>query len=286
MTYAPATIRELGAYWTQHGGVNLGIVGDTSHVNGGVSYHLGRSDLREDAYSIVLQRDKAGLSEAASAIDLGKLDGSLFNLQIFSQWLVRQCQAHAPGTRDIREVIYTPNGLAPIHRWSEPDQRIYTGAGQGDLSHLTHTHISFYRDSENRDKVGIFAPYFESTPPESSTEEPDMRFVYETSVTGYVASIKRDVPVFDVPAVSEPNRRRNTSIIETWLTVGWYRDPAGARWLSRIGADGTVEWVREGDLATQPDVALPAPPAGDCSAVQAELDAANAKIAAAQEALA
>jgi hypothetical protein len=73
--------------------VNLGIVGDTGHVATGVSYHLGKDQLRAGAYSATLPRDKAGLSNAASACDLGKLGGSLAGLQKFSSWLVAQIRA-------------------------------------------------------------------------------------------------------------------------------------------------------------------------------------------------
>jgi hypothetical protein len=162
MTYAPQTLTKLGAYWTSKGGVNLGIVGDLFHVTG---YHLGRDRIYgphgkggED-YSVQHPRDKAGLTNAASAIDLGKVDGTYTGLQEFSRWLVKQCQSSAPGTRDIREVIYSPDG-SQVQRWSGIDGNIHTGAGNGDASHRTHTHISYFRDSEYSDKVGAFAPYW------------------------------------------------------------------------------------------------------------------------------
>jgi hypothetical protein len=172
MTFAPPTIIALGKYWRAQGGVLLGIKGDTAHQAKGVSYHLGRDDLKQGAYSTRTARDKAGLSLAASAIDLGRLDGSLTNLRDFSAWLVRQCQANAEGTRDIREVIYatTVKGTVKVVRYdreqgiqSEPD------TGEADNSHLTHTHVSFYRDSQGRDKVGLFRPYFEETDMQSFT---------------------------------------------------------------------------------------------------------------------
>ena len=163
MTYSPATLRLLGAYWTEHGGVNLGIVGDTNHTAG---YHLGRDRIyspsgQGDAdYSVKHPRDKAGLSDAAAGIDLGRVNGSLTGLQHFSRWLVRQCQNGADGSRDVREVIYSPDG-SQVQRWSGIDGGIHTGPGNGDLSHLSHTHISYFRDSEDRDKVALFAPYWE-----------------------------------------------------------------------------------------------------------------------------
>ena len=164
MTFAPQTLRDLAAYWVSKGGVNLGIVGDAPHVSGGVSYHLGKDQLRTDAYSIQTVRDKAGLTNAASAIDLGRLGGSIVGLRKFSDWLARLCVKNQPGTRDIREVIYSPDGKMVLGFKDGIDFLI---PGYGDNSHLTHTHISFYRDSEFRDKRALFRAYLE--PPDTGT---------------------------------------------------------------------------------------------------------------------
>lgn len=167
MTFAPATLRQLGSYWTGQGGVNLGIVGDANHTSG---YHLGKdriyspSGLGGADYSVRHPRDEAGLSDAAAAIDLGKLDGSLEGLHTFNRWLVRQCRDGAPGSGDVREVIYSPDGDAVL-RWSGVDGGTHTGPGNGDASHRYHTHISYFRDSEGRDKTALFAPYFEGATP-------------------------------------------------------------------------------------------------------------------------
>jgi hypothetical protein len=160
MTFNPPTLHALGDYWVAQGGVNLGVVGDASHVGGGTSYHLGKSQLTATAYSRQTARDKAGLSEAASAIDLGKLNGTLEELRAFSRWFAGQCMDHhteAP-YRDVREVIFWSTARNRVLGWSAlaPNQWIND---YGDLSHQTHTHISFYRDSEFRDKVPMFAAY-------------------------------------------------------------------------------------------------------------------------------
>lgn len=163
MTYAPATLTALARYWISQGGVNLGVVGDPAHAAKGVSYHLGADELTATAYSRTTRRDKAGLTNAASAIDLGRLDGSLGKLRSFSSWLVNQGRMNKPGTSDIREIIYSPDGKRVL-RWDR--ERGYTSLprpGEADLSHLTHTHVSYYRDSQNRDKTQAFRPFF--TPP-------------------------------------------------------------------------------------------------------------------------
>lgn len=165
MSTAPSSLRELAAYYTDHGGKVLGIVGDTGHT---VGYHLGKDriydgsgpGLGDQDYSVRLARDKAGLTNAAAAIDLGRLNGSLQELYKFSRWLVAQCKADQPGHRDVREIIYSPDGVK-VQRYSGVDGGIHTGDGNGDASHISHTHISYFRDSQARSKVGLFAPYFE-----------------------------------------------------------------------------------------------------------------------------
>lgn len=173
MTYAPASLRSVQALWTGQGGVNLGIVGDLAHQARGVSYHLGRDQLTSTAYSRRTARDIAGLTRAASAIDLGRLDGSLVGLRNFSTWLVGQGRSNAPGTADIREIIYSPDGKTVL-RWDR--ERGHTSLprkGEADSSHLTHTHISWYRDSEYRDRTVAIRPFFGlPSLPDTSTEVP------------------------------------------------------------------------------------------------------------------
>lgn len=163
MTYAPASILTartfIRAILTEIPVVSMGIVGDDNHTASGSSYHLGKSALRADSYTIVESaRDRAGLSDAASALDFGwwsrTVAGKVHNLRTFSAWLVAQCIAGAPDTRDIREVIYSLDG-STVKRWDRLGIRT-----TGDASHTSHTHISWFRDSEGRDKTALFRRYF------------------------------------------------------------------------------------------------------------------------------
>jgi hypothetical protein len=164
MTYNPADLTTLMAYWTASGGVNLGIKGDASHVTKARSYHLGADQLTDYTYSGSTARDKAGIAKwpnAASAVDLGELGGSIVGLRRFSGWFVERCRANAPGTSDVRDFIYSLDGVTVL-RWDrERGVASAPKAGEADTSHRKHSHISFYRDSRERDKVGLFRPYFE-----------------------------------------------------------------------------------------------------------------------------
>jgi hypothetical protein len=157
VTYAPQKLLELAAYWKRENGVFLGIVGDTDHQAKGVSYHLGKDQLQPGAYSAERPRDRLGLTNAAAAIDLGKLNGSYGQLRAFSDWLARRCVKGDTGTGDVVEVIYSPDGKRVL---GFKDGIDYLIPNYGDATHLFHTHISFYRDSEYRDKVALFAPFF------------------------------------------------------------------------------------------------------------------------------
>ncbi len=209
MTYAPRPLSRLASLWASHGGTNLGIVGDTRHQKTGTSYHLGRSNLRSDAYSRLTARDKAGLTEAASAIDLGRLDGKLTALRRFSQWLVEQAQANEPGTHDIREIIWSPDGKVVL-RWDR--QRGYASKprpGEADTSHYTHTHVSFYRDSENREKTQLFERYWTDTPPgpDTSTKDNDMPTL-TTYTPGSTIQIKATANIRTAPDLTAGSQKR------------------------------------------------------------------------------
>jgi hypothetical protein len=160
MTFAPASLLELRAYLQPLTGLasgSLGIVGDAAHATRGVSYHLGEDQLTATAYSRQTARDRAGLSNAASALDIGNHP----RLRILSSWLLARCRVNAPGTSDVRELIFSPDG-SQVLRWDR--ERGYDSlprTGEADDSHLWHTHISWYRDSETRDKVGLFRPFYQ-----------------------------------------------------------------------------------------------------------------------------
>lgn len=185
MTYAPISIAAIARYWVSQGGTNLGIVGDTRHAAKGRSYHLGRSQLTADAYSRQTTRDQAGLTEASSALDLGKLNGNLGQLRAFSRWFVERCRSNAPGTSDVREFIYSPDGIRVL-RWDrERGVKSAPRAGEADVSHLGHSHVSFYRDSERRAKVGLFTPYFVSRKAPSLVPTATI-----ARLKGYIASLE------------------------------------------------------------------------------------------------
>jgi hypothetical protein len=136
----------------------VGIVGDTAHAAGGDSYHLGADQIRargsRDRYSVdESARDGRGLDDNASALDIGlfsvRTPRGLFGLREFSIWLVDRCKAGDPDTRDLREVIYSPDGRT-VRRWDREKRR-----SSGDDSHLFHTHLSEYRDADGRRMVAL-----------------------------------------------------------------------------------------------------------------------------------
>lgn len=160
MTYAPQSLMDARRYIVEHFGVSaaaVGIVGDAAHRGG---YHCGSDRTVSGDYSVVEStRDRLGLTQAASALDIGMftktVGGTRRDLKHFSRWLVDQCRAGTPDTADIREVIYSPDGRV-VKRWDRLGRR-----SSGDDSHLWHTHISYHRDSESRDKTGLFRRYIE-----------------------------------------------------------------------------------------------------------------------------
>lgn len=163
MSYAPDTLTAARQLFLNlipgMDRLSLGVVGDDSHKASGSSYHLGKDALRADSYSIVESpRDRGGLTNAASALDVGMfrvtVAGKTWTLRDLSLWLVAQCKAGTADTVDIREIIYSPDGRV-VKRWDRLAKR-----STGDNSHLEHTHISWFRDSEKRDKTALFTRWF------------------------------------------------------------------------------------------------------------------------------
>ncbi|WBB67392.1 hypothetical protein [Micromonospora sp. WMMD812] len=135
----------------------VGIVGDSAHRGG---YHCGSDRVVTNDYSVVESpRDRAGLTLDAAALDVGQFSvragGGTHTLRSFSTWCVGQCAANAADTRDIREIIYSPDGRT-VRRWDRLARR-----SSGDDSHLWHTHFSFFRDSikAGRDQTPLFRRY-------------------------------------------------------------------------------------------------------------------------------
>lgn len=236
MTYAPPKLIELGRYWVSQGGVNLGIVGDTAHQAKGVSYHLGKDQLASNAYSIQTARDKAGLSNAASAIDLGRLDDSLTEMYAFMRWFAQQCFDRKAAYRDVREVIFWSTTRNRVIGWSAlaPNEWIND---YGDLSHKTHGHISYFRDSEYRDKVAMFKAYpkFAAVPvPPGGDDMPDP----SQYLPGYSATIKATSNVRESPATTG-KLIRNITAPETWTDIlGFVKGGADSD-----GACNTDQWL-------------------------------------------
>jgi hypothetical protein len=278
MSYAPDSIKKLAAYWVARGGVNLGIVGDGRHLKG---YHLGKDRIYDGSgpglgdrdYSVMTARDRAGLTNAASAIDLGKLNGGYLDLRKFSMWLVKRCQAGAPGTSDIREVIYSPDGKRILRYDRQRGRTSAPREGEADASHAWHTHISFYRDSEKRDKVGIFSPFFAVPVPDTSTGEDADMPVIATYIPGQVAVVKASdgANVRATPKLSGTLLRTvKAGSSESWTVTGWVKGEATGGsdlWIARW-AGSRWEYTHKGNVASV------APPADASPYTQAQLDAA------------
>ncbi|GAA4577346.1 hypothetical protein GCM10023176_50660 [Micromonospora coerulea] len=177
----------------------VGIVGDPSHLGG---YHCGSDRVVARDYSVVESvRDSSGLTLDASALDVGTFKvvsgGRTHNLYTFSTWCVAQCVAGAPDTRDIREIIYSPDG-AVVKRWDRLGKRT-----TGDSSHLSHTHFSFFRDSTkaNRDQTPLFRRYLTTIgllEEDMPTADEIAQAVWDRKYLDYVANSAGDRPPISV----------------------------------------------------------------------------------------
>ncbi|MFG3418752.1 hypothetical protein [Micromonospora sp. NPDC048063] len=177
MTYAPQSYKDVrnfliteldmhpgtAAYGDDLDPAEVGIVGSAAHVRTGTSYHLGKSDLKmsRDPYSARLARDRRGLTDGAAALDVGIFrktlpSGRVVTHRTLGTWLVEQCHAGASDAAWIREVIWSPDGRTVLRYDRERGQRSAPRAGEADDSHLTHDHVSGYRDEEVTPKRPLF----------------------------------------------------------------------------------------------------------------------------------
>jgi hypothetical protein len=240
VTYAPndlLAVRSFLVARTTLDPASLGIVGDPAHAATG-GYHEGNDDLarvgrlNSDYSKRESTRDRPG-TNAASALDIG----DCYSLHSTTKAIVDACRAGDPRTRDIREVIYTLDD-STVQRWDRLGIR-----STGDGTHLWHTHISFFRDSEGRRDDG-------------------------DNFLGLLRSI------FDGPAPQTPGGKHRMFLAKTttndavWFSNGLHYRPvptmdvanalvaAGAVWLPAFASEATMY----GTLG-RPEAQLVAPPA-------------------------
>jgi hypothetical protein len=219
MTYAPATLQALRSYLVGKGAPVLGIVGNpATHKRG---YHIG-SPLLPGDYSGIQPRDKAGLSGAASAIDIGRFNGLIE--------LGRHLYAEKP--YDVRELIAERGDGSQLWRWDDVTGATTGNPASAELYH--HLHVSYYRDSERRTKLPPYERFFA---PE------DIVKVY--SVPGIVsAEAPAGTPYYDSPTDTTPNGK--TGGPGRYLLVGQDKPTDPTRYLVDGVGNGTsalMSWL-------------------------------------------
>lgn len=161
MTYAPSDLLAVRTWLLSRFDINkgltraadldpaeVGVVGDSAHKATG-GYHCGNvwladvGRLNSDYSKRESPRDRPG-TNAASALDIGDFSAAGHTLRSLSTAIVAACQRGDSRTRDLREVIYSPDG-STVKRWDRLGIRTTGGS-----DHRWHTHLSFHRDSEGR----------------------------------------------------------------------------------------------------------------------------------------
>lgn len=187
MSYAPRSLLDAQDYLAARTGLPLvafGIVGDSAHEYG---YHLGQDRLPVGDYSRTTARDRAGLSNAASALDIG----SFPRLRELTAHLV--ARARAGGLPDVRELI-GPHSDGRAYRWDHLAGWSASRRARND-SHEWHLHISFYRDSEHRSKLDMFRAFFQPEEEDMAlTDEEIERIAKRSAELSATAVAKRPNP--------------------------------------------------------------------------------------------
>jgi hypothetical protein len=268
MTDAPRRLLDLRGYVQPFTGlpwVSLGIVGSAGHHATGTSYHIGWSSLKTTAYSRQHPRDVKLKTEAASAFDIGwfaKGDKSLVKL---TAWMVAEARA---GRRpDTREVI-GPWSDGRAYRWAHENGWKAQLRDKGD-SHETHTHESYYRDSENSDKIRYFRGYFEGEG--LDMDEATLRAIIREEITN------KRIPVTSGVAERYPGIPEEGYTAAAYWRSGYGYDRIHTDELAAIRADLAAARAQVQALADQIADGVPVREAGEaaCTEVLDRLEAAG-----------
>jgi len=160
MTVAPSTLVDLQNRLVRElGTINLGIVGDSSHVRTG-GYHIGAKSLREAGmggdYSLEFKIDRDATHDYACAVDIG---GSPELLMKLGNRMVRALQNHDPRVhRKVRAVNAPWGGVSIDRRWDAESAATTSDDNVQANSDRGHIHLEVYRTLVTRQAVvdGIF----------------------------------------------------------------------------------------------------------------------------------
>ena len=167
MSFAPPSLIEVRRYIAEKAGVPRSNMSIRS-ARSARGYHAGESQIFGPNgqgwkdYSVKNPRNKAGLSEASSAIDI-KLP--VKQLKALVVYLLAGAK---DGSLDVFEII-GPDSTGKANYWSIATDWL-PKPKWAPKSHEWHIHLGLPRDTEFADRVAIFRPFFEAAAPEP---EPD-----------------------------------------------------------------------------------------------------------------
>lgn len=163
MTIAPATLIELQNKLVNNlHTVNLGIVGDASHVATG-GYHIGALSLRNagmyNDYSLQFPLDREATHDYACAIDIGGPSDLLMKL---GNRIVNALRTHDPRVhRRVRAVNAPWGGVSVDRRWDAESPNTTTDDNIQSSKDQGHIHLEVYRTLVTQQTVvdGIYSVF-------------------------------------------------------------------------------------------------------------------------------
>lgn len=164
MTKSPESLLEVRRMFMQRTGLPAVALGIQHYKPDGGGYHEGNDLLAKagrldtDYSKRESERDRPG-SDYACAIDIGRFTvssptGPVDNRRMVV-WLLKQIADDTEDSRWIREIIYSLDGKT-VKRFDRLKKRT-----SGDNSHLSHEHVSSFRDDIHSPHVaGLFARFW------------------------------------------------------------------------------------------------------------------------------
>lgn len=243
MTYSPQTWLEVRYLFQNKTGLPAVSLGIQHYQPDGGGYHEGNDLLaaagRQDSdYSKRESvRDRPG-TNGASAIDIGWFDVVLRNgrrVTLFD--LTRWMLAHIwdADALWIREIIYSLDGKT-VKRFDRLGIR-----SSGDLSHLTHDHISGFRDDENVNKVNFFARFWAEMEGASTVsliqgDDNDRQLLFRMSSTVRMEDTTSAPSGFTLALPNEPNL-----MVQAIKALNGKADQILAKWAAEEARDAAAK---------------------------------------------
>ena len=133
--------------------VMAGVVGDVRHMNPPMGYHVDPDELPGSDYSVQTQRDRTGADQHPHDASAWDLHFGPAEMIVVTNRLLAAARKNDPRMKAVREFCGTRDGRN-TYPW-DLHGNVSEGINSWDSGHLSHVHISFYRDASAKQIMAV-----------------------------------------------------------------------------------------------------------------------------------